>query len=155
MPRIASLGRLPTYPLSLASLRFPCRYGEGDSEDQKIAASKFIIDPHGTFRMCWDVWMAFVLVYIAFYVPYRVCLYWDDGELSSTLEDVELASDIIFWIDMALNFNTATIDKDGKLVTSRRLIAIAYIKGFFFLDLVASFPFQYVLRASEASAEER
>ncbi|GMH71165.1 hypothetical protein TL16_g05580 [Triparma laevis f. inornata] len=102
-----------------------------------------IIDPSSTFRNSWDLFMSFILLYIAFYVPYRVCLFWDDDNLSDNLQTIETISDILFGIDIILNFSTAYVDKKtGELIVSRRKIAIYYCKGYFIIDLVASFPFQ-------------
>ncbi|GMH59532.1 hypothetical protein TrST_g11508 [Triparma strigata] len=102
-----------------------------------------IIDPSSTFRNSWDLFMSVILLYIAFYVPYRVCLYWDDDNLSDNLQMIENLSDVLFGIDIILNFCTAYVDKKtGQLVVSRRKIAINYAKGYLSIDVVASFPFQ-------------
>ena len=105
-----------------------------------------IIDPHGSFRMTWDLFMSFVLVFVAFYVPYRVCMHWDDDSLSSSLQTVENTSDILFGIDIILNFCTAYVDpKTGSLVVDRKRIAIHYVKTYFFIDLIATIPFGLIL----------
>jgi len=89
--------------------------------------------------------MSLLLIYIAFHVPYRVCLYWDDDSVTSSMEIVENISDCFFWFDIFLNFNTAVIDGEtGKLTTSRRGIALRYAKGFLIIDVLASFPFAAV-----------
>jgi hypothetical protein len=41
---------------------------------------KYIILPQNKFRLAWDVILAIVLCVMAFYVPYRVCFYWNDDE---------------------------------------------------------------------------
>ena len=97
-----------------------------------------IIDPSSTFRNSWDLFMSVILLYIAFYVPYRVCLYWDDDNLSDNLQMIENLSDVLFGIDIILNFCTAYVDKKtGQLVVSRRKIAINYAKGYLSIDVVA------------------
>ena len=122
---------------------------KGDDNENRLKGVRFVIDPHGTFRITWDIFMSFVLLYIAFYVPYRVCLYWDDETTSQGMQIVEYFSDCLFGIDIILNFFTAYHDKNsGILVTSNRKIAIHYIKTFFFMDLMASFPFGLVLDGS-------
>jgi hypothetical protein len=41
---------------------------------------KYIILPQNKCRLAWDVILAIVLCVMAFYVPYRVCFYWNDDE---------------------------------------------------------------------------
>lgn len=53
--------------------------------------------------------------------------------------------DIIFAIDILIEFNTAIYDDIFKLVDERKSIAKNYIGGMFFLDLIAVIPFETVL----------
>ena len=122
---------------------------KGDDNAQRLQEKKYIVDPHGTFRITWDIFMSLILLYIAFYVPYRVCLYWDDENTSQGMQVVEYISDGLFGIDIILNFFTAYHDpSSGVLVTSHRKIALHYIKTYFIIDLMASFPFGLVLDGS-------
>merc|ERR1719247_706386 len=53
----------------------------------------------------------------------------------------ELFSMAFFGSDICLNFNVQYFDTDaGQLVSDRRCIALHYIKSFFFLDVLTSFP---------------
>jgi len=49
----------------------------------------YIIHPSAQGKTSWDIFMSLVLAYVAFYVPYRVCLYWDDDELTGILLAIE------------------------------------------------------------------
>ena len=40
----------------------------------------YIMLPHNQFRLAWDVFMACLLCVMAFYIPYRVCFFWNDEE---------------------------------------------------------------------------
>ena len=53
----------------------------------------------------------------------------------------EIITTVIFILDILYNFNKAYMGTDGKLVVSRRRIALNYIKCWFWIDLIASFPF--------------
>ena len=53
---------------------------------------------------------------------------------------------ILFMLDIALNFNTAFY-QNGKMVTSRRDIAKYYLETWLFLDLIATFPFDWIVVA--------
>jgi len=48
---------------------------------------------------------------------------------------------IIFVIDILLNFNVVIKNDDGTSINDRYDIAIHYLKGWFWLDLLSSIPF--------------
>lgn len=99
--------------------------------------------------------MAWILAWMSFYIPYRVCMYWDLDTTSDTLVWFEVSIDIIFTIDIILNFITAYHDpKKNVLITSFKLIAARYLKGYFFVDAVATFPFGLILTNSTGSTVE-
>ncbi|GLE02826.1 hypothetical protein PINS_up011690 [Pythium insidiosum] len=57
---------------------------------------------------------------------------------------LETALDVCFLLDVALYFNTAFVDERarGRLVFDRRRIVTRYLRGWFFVDLLASMPFE-------------
>ena len=66
---------------------------------------------------------------------------------------LEATINIIFIIDILINFNTAFYKK-GNLVTSRKTIALNYLKFWFWLDLVASFPYDWMMLAITGNDSE-
>lgn len=110
--------------------------------------------PDGNLRTFWDIYMAFILFVVAFYVPFRVCLQWNE-DVSETRKFVFILDrfiDITFAIDIILNFFSAYIDDDGiTVVTDRRKIILRYLKGYFLIDVIATIPFQYILSHSTSS----
>ena len=61
----------------------------------------------------------------------------------------EVFSNIVtgmFLFDIVLNFNTGFYYK-GTLVVSRKAIALNYLKFWFWMDLLASFPYELVMNA--------
>ncbi len=91
---------------------------------------------------------------MAFYIPFRVCLYWDySGTSSNTIFWFEIVLDAMFGVDIILNFITAYYDKEEQvLICAPKKIAVHYLRGFFLLDLCASFPFSLVV-TPESSIE--
>jgi hypothetical protein len=85
---------------------------------------------------------------MAFYIPYRVCLHWEEHDEDSSIFIFESFVDALFAMDIILNFFTAYSDENGTLVTHPKMIAWKYIKGFFAIDLVATIPFGYLLDQS-------
>ena len=48
----------------------------------------------------------------------------------------------LFDLDMLLTFITAQEDNEGRIETRLSRIAVNYLKSWFFVDLVANFPFE-------------
>lgn len=108
----------------------------------------YILLPHNQFRTAWDIFMSCLLLILAFYIPFRVCFYFDEdmGTDRQAIFWIELAADCLFAIDIALNFLTAYGDpKTKRIVVNPKRIARRYLKGFFFVDVIATFPFGLVL----------
>lgn len=78
---------------------------------------------------------------------YKVCFYWMDEVEARSIFILESTIDSIFAVDIMLNFFTA-YSEDGIIITRPKLIALRYIKGFFFIDLIATIPFGYILTQS-------
>lgn len=69
----------------------------------------YILLPHNRFRTAWDIFMTCLLLILAFYIPFRVCFYFDEdmGSDRQAIFWIELAADCLFAIDIVLNFLTA------------------------------------------------
>jgi hypothetical protein len=81
---------------------------------------------------------------ICFILPFEIAF--EPASFHSTFYEVyNYFCDSIFIIDIFLNFRTTISDFiTGKEITSSKRIAIAYIKGRFFLDLIAAIPFEVI-----------
>lgn len=64
---------------------------------------------------------------------------------NSTATDVlNFIVDILFMIDVAINFRTTIInEKTGEEIFDGRIVALRYLRGKFFIDLLASIPFDF------------
>ena len=54
--------------------------------------------------------------------------------------------DGLFFLDIIAIFNTVYYDNDITMVDDRKLIAINYIKGWFFVDVLAIMPIDIILQ---------
>lgn len=95
-----------------------------------------VIHPDSTFRLTWDVVMLSLVVFFGFMVPYRLGF---DIELSPAETIIDMVADVLFLIDIALNFRTAFKD-DGVVVSDGKAMASNYASSWLFIDFVASFP---------------
>jgi CRP-like cAMP-binding protein len=80
-----------------------------------------------------------------FYVPYNVAFEADIGNKVIT-DIMNWFTDIFFILDIFINFRTTIVnEKTGEDIYSSKKIALKYLKGKFWIDLLASLPFDLIL----------
>lgn len=62
---------------------------------------------------------------------------------------IDLIVDIMFIIDILINFRTTYVNKNDEVVSHPGKIAVHYFKGWFLIDVVAAIPFDVLLFGSE------
>ena len=106
--------------------------------------SKCILIPDAPGRLLWDLLVAVMILYYLVMVPLRLAFDNTNPEVAAIQTTggfliVEILFDLLFILDLPVNFRTAIKDT-GELVTDSRLIAIGYCRGWFALDLISSIP---------------
>ena len=108
-----------------------------------------IILHYSVFKATWD-WLILILTfYTSIMVPYNAAFD------SKTMDDVPLLVvdsivDVIFFIDIILNFHTTFVGPSGEVVSDPKIIRMNYLKSWFVIDLLSCLPydvfnaFQYV-----------
>uniref|UniRef100_A0A3Q2Q721 Voltage-gated delayed rectifier potassium channel KCNH4 n=1 Tax=Fundulus heteroclitus TaxID=8078 RepID=A0A3Q2Q721_FUNHE len=132
--------------------------------EYKVAAiqkSRFILLHYGTFKAGWDWLILLATFYVAVTVPYNVCFTVggarDEG-YSSTSRNPPSVSDILveilFILDIMLNFRTTFVSTSGQVVYDARSICVHYVTTWLFVDLVAALPFDllYAFNVSVVSS---
>ena len=66
------------------------------------------------------------------------------------LGDLELTMDVVFLVDIALNFRTAVV-ADAVLIVDKKQIARHYMSKWFPIDLAGSLPWEIVFRIVQAA----
>lgn len=79
------------------------------------------------------------ILYQSIVVPYRLCF---NVEAKGGIAIFETIIDVIFILDILVSFNTGFYLK-GYLVMKRRDIVFNYLTTWFFIDLIASFPYSW------------
>jgi len=110
----------------------------------------YIILPNGDFRVRWDLFMVSLILYYAVAVPIRVGF--DIEPPTNAFSFLEIIFNLCFIADMVLNFVTAQRVK-GVLVTDHKRIALIYLQSWFWIDLVASFPFDIINTSHEEGSD--
>ena len=62
---------------------------------------------------------------------------------------VDLVVDVMFIIDILINFRTTYVNKNDQIVANPGKIALHYFKGWFLIDVVAAIPFDLMLIGTE------
>ena len=103
---------------------------------------KELIHPHSKPKFYWDLLIIVLSLMNALYVPIEIAFEID----TPPMEGINYAMDVIFLMDIAINFRTIVFDdRTNDPITNPRTIAIMYLKGGrFFVDLVASLPLEVI-----------
>jgi len=90
--------------------------------------------------------MAIIVLYSAIFTPYNLAF--SDSYTESVFD---IIIDILFGVDLVLNFFCAYYDSEENLVKSRRKIVTTYLKGWFIIDFISIFPFYLFINSSSAN----
>ncbi|CAL8071875.1 unnamed protein product [Calicophoron daubneyi] len=94
-----------------------------------------------TFKITWD-WMIFLLTgYTSVVVPYTLAFGSDEIHNHTGLLAIDRIVDVIFLIDIVLNFHTTFVGPTGAVISDPMLIRINYLKSWFTLDLISCLPY--------------
>lgn len=63
---------------------------------------------------------------------------------SMNLEYLDMAMNVVFFIDIVLNFFTAIFTNDLEIIDDRKEIIISYLKTWFAVDFVSIIPFDFI-----------
>jgi hypothetical protein len=108
-----------------------------------------ILMPWNRAVVAWELVSIFLLAYTATVLPAKLAFVKADEasmwEFSDPLSPFEFAIDIFFLLDIMRNFRMAYVNDKGVLVTKPLKVARRYVKTWFALDLIASFPLEWVI----------
>lgn len=103
-----------------------------------------MLAPTAPIKMKWDIVMLFLILYNVIMVPVRIC-FEVEAPAGSVEFWLETCFDMLFLVDIVLNFNSAYINDEGLLETNRSKIAKTYLKGWFLIDGPSSLPTEPVM----------
>ena len=72
----------------------------------------------------------------------------DCGYACQPLAVVDLIVDIMFIVDILINFRTTYVNANEEVVSHPGRIAVHYFKGWFLIDMVAAIPFDLLIFGS-------
>ncbi|KAF0717473.1 hypothetical protein As57867_002258, partial [Aphanomyces stellatus] len=111
------------------------------TNETKVAHSHYVLHPQDTFVVNWQLTTALAIVYSAVMVPYRIGF---DADPVGASFYMDLLVDLVFGVDIFLNFRIAYHNSERVLIWDGRTIAATYIKGWFFIDLISTLPIDLI-----------
>ncbi|NXU50786.1 KCNH4 protein, partial [Turnix velox] len=120
-----------------------------------VQKSRFILLHYSIFKALWDWLILMATFYVAITVPYNVCFTGTEDNLSAARSTIvsDIAVEMLFILDIVLNFCTTYVSQSGQVVYDPRSICIHYVATWFFVDLIAALPFDllYVFNVTVTS----
>ncbi|XP_071957297.1 voltage-gated inwardly rectifying potassium channel KCNH6-like isoform X4 [Antedon mediterranea] len=124
---------------------------------------KWTILHYSPFKAVWDWIILLLVIYTAIVTPYVAVFLLSEeasvdqkansetsnnensGNYKDPLVIIDLIVDIMFIIDILINFRTTYVNKNDEVVSHPGKIAVHYFKGWFLIDVVAAIPFDLLL----------
>ncbi|XP_068718886.1 potassium voltage-gated channel subfamily H member 6-like [Montipora capricornis] len=128
----------------------------GMSSKRKLTTRKltsWTIHHKSIFKVTWDWFVLALVIYTSIEIPFATAFLGNDSQsiwkkLSSRepREIVNVVVDVMFIIDIIINFRTTFLDNASEAVISEpKKIAIHYLKTWFVVDFVAAIPFDFFI----------
>ncbi|KAM9333278.1 voltage-gated inwardly rectifying potassium channel KCNH2 [Pholidichthys leucotaenia] len=115
---------------------------------------KWTVLHYSPFKAVWDWLILLLVIYTAILTPYSAAFLLNEHEEASmhsciytcsALNVVDLIVDIMFIIDILINFRTTYVNSNDEVVSHPVRIAVHYFKGWFLIDMVAAIPFDLLI----------
>ncbi|KAM4624483.1 voltage-gated inwardly rectifying potassium channel KCNH6, partial [Polymixia lowei] len=116
--------------------------------------SWWILLHYSPFKAFWDWIILLLVLYTAVFTPYSAAFLLDEhgdvhqrscGYTCDPLNVVDLMVDVLFIVDIVINFRTTYVNHNDEVVTRPSGIAKHYMKGWFPIDLFAAIPFDLLV----------
>ena len=124
---------------------------EAAKRPSPIPVSRCLIYPDTWLNWLWTCLCSFLVLQTVFTLPIRLAFYDHTDALTWVYWDS--AIDLVFFLDILMNLNTAFVDENNALVTSRWRIFLRYLKSWLIFDVLSCFPL-YQFEASMLNGEK-
>jgi len=119
--------------------------GEAENVD-KIAFRMGLISPNRKEKEQWDWFVLLLVFYTGITVPFCLAFTpFTDFEVSKFGWAIDTLVDLCYIADVFVSWRTTYYDREGVLVLDKKLARQRYVKTWFPLDIIASFPYEYFL----------
>jgi len=112
------------------------------------ANKMWILFPDDAGKIRWEILISVVLIFTAVTTPLRLAFSESDDLTWTVINNVV---DSLFGLDIIICFFTSYEDENEELVYNRKIIAMNYIKSWFFIDLMSIVPVSEFLETGDFS----
>lgn len=108
--------------------------------------------PDQKHKQIWDFFVSLLLLVTSVYTPIDIAFQSErkTREQMTGGEIFNLVTDLLFLVDIIINFNSAFYDDDMEIVDDRKRVAKQYVMSWFIIDLLAIFPFSFVFGSDDS-----
>ena len=113
---------------------------------KQAAKIMFILLPGSRLKITWDILIFIYLIILSLLLPFRLAFIpmEDENELWNTLD---ILSTALFCADIIIIFCSGYYDEEENLIFSRSKICMNYLRGWLLFDIIAVFPFDFILNS--------
>lgn len=99
----------------------------------------YVIDPSTRRKVAWDLWIGFLILYSVVTVPFNLSFL--GGTVSASWDIVDNVVDVMFGIDIVMQFFTSYVDPESSLLMTRLPpIMSRYSRSWFAIDFISTVP---------------
>jgi len=103
---------------------------------------EFLFRPSSAFKIKWDIIVIILSIWNSIEIPFEFA-FPESFEGATTINAIDKVIDALFVFDILVNFRTMYVDpKTDLMIEDPKKISKNYIQGRFWIDLVASIPFE-------------
>ena len=113
----------------------------------RLARSRRLIHPAERSKTVWEVFLAVLVLYSVTVVPVRIGFAWEE-QCESGLFWFEVVVDLLFLLDVAVNFRCTFHDAADQLELDARRVALRYLRFWFWVDFASSIPLDLIMYIS-------
>jgi hypothetical protein len=134
--------RLIFYPISMitAKLLEPKKDISYEGDKTKLSG-KYLFLPYSPFKVFWDFIVLMIIILQGVYVPLLISF---DFYIPIEFIYFDFSVTCLLLADILINFNSGFLKK-GAVVMNRYQVFKHYLKSWFFIDLISSFPYDWIL----------
>ncbi|ODN06245.1 Potassium voltage-gated channel subfamily H member 7 [Orchesella cincta] len=124
---------------------------------------KWTILHYSPFKAVWDWLILLLVMYTAIFTPYVAAFLLNEPDFAESkqktysedpLAVVDFIVDVMFIVDILINFRTTYVNANDEVVSNPGRIAVHYFRGWFIIDLVAAIPFDLLLYLFGTNTDE-
>uniref|UniRef100_T1IRM0 Cyclic nucleotide-binding domain-containing protein n=1 Tax=Strigamia maritima TaxID=126957 RepID=T1IRM0_STRMM len=154
--RVSTAAQITNTVLSLGADVIP------DYKLQTPRIHKWTILHYSPFKAVWDWIILLLVIYTAIFTPYVAAFLLNEGDRTKDKRGgygddpiviIDLIVDVMFIVDILINFRTTYVNANDEVVSHPGKIAVHYVKGWFVIDVVAAIPFDLLLMGSANTDE--